>query len=59
MKETKETVGRMKDVYEKQVTKLKEEWKNGTSELCEKSYKIQLSIWEKRIKEYEEMLDKN
>jgi uncharacterized protein YukE len=51
-----EPVIRMKEAYEKQVARLKENWKNGTSEHCERSYKIQLNIWEKRIKEYERML---
>lgn len=44
----------MKEVYEKQVDKLKHDWKNGVSRFCKvKDYKYQLSIWEKRIQEYE------
>ena len=54
----KETIISMRDVYKKQVIRLKEEWKNGSSNFCERDYKKQLAIWNKRIKQYEEMLDK-
>jgi len=54
-----EAIVRMRDVYKAQVDKLKEDWKNGKSDLCEKDYKIQLGIWERRIKQYEETINKN
>ena len=54
-----ETITRMMNVYKEQVDKLKEDWKSGKSSHCEKTYKFQLGIWEKRIKQYEEMLNKN
>lgn len=53
----RETVTNMLNVYRQQVAKLKDDWKNGNSNLCEKDYKIQLNIWENRIKQYEEMLE--
>ncbi|WP_303984267.1 hypothetical protein [Niallia circulans] len=52
----KETVTRMLNVYKEQVNKLKEDFRNGNTNFCEKDYKIQLNIWENRIKQYEDML---
>ena len=52
----RETIENMLSVYQEQVKRLKDNWKNGNTNLCERDYKIQLNIWEKRIKQYEQML---
>jgi hypothetical protein len=45
---------RMKDVYETQVRKLNEDWKNGNSKFSStRDYLTQLNLWKMRIAEYE------
>ncbi|TVX86109.1 hypothetical protein FPZ44_23780 [Paenibacillus agilis] len=46
-----ETLHSMKATYESQIQKLKEDKKVGL--VCDKQYNAQLSIWKKRIKQYE------
>jgi hypothetical protein len=57
MEEEIKRIVKMKNIYELQVEKLKEDWKNNKSNFCKiKDYKIQLSIWEKRILQYDNEL---
>lgn len=52
-----ETTMNLRNIYQSQVDKLKADWKSGKSEYCSRTYKIQLGIWERRIKEYNKILD--
>jgi hypothetical protein len=59
LREELERLVRFKAVYETQIKNLKKDWKDGTSNFCKfKDYKIQLKIWEKRITQYEEEIEK-
>lgn len=59
MEDELKRIVKMKNIYETQVKNLKEDWKNGNSNLCKmKDYKLQLSIWEKRITQYKIELNK-
>ena len=53
----KETIILMRKLFQEQVRRLKEDWENGRSGYCERDYKIQLKIWEEKIKEFDRMLD--
>lgn len=45
----------MKEVYEEQIKRLKEGEKEAVS-ICERSYRIQLMLWEDRVEQYEKMI---
>ncbi|EJW13956.1 hypothetical protein M5X02_30735 [Paenibacillus alvei] len=49
-----QTLRAVKATYEEQIQRLKQAKKDGN--VCSKQYKIQLSIWEKRVKQYEQMI---
>lgn len=59
MGEELERVIRMKSVYETQVKNLMMDWKEGKSRFCKiKDYRKQLNIWNTRIKQYENEIEK-
>jgi hypothetical protein len=46
----------MKSTYEDQIKRLKQDKKDG--KVCDRFYKIQLNLWQKRVKEYEDMIQR-
>jgi hypothetical protein len=48
------TLTTMKSVYEKQIKELKQDKKDG--KVCDRQYKIQLKIWQDRVKDYDKMI---